>query len=155
MAGDVLEKAPLGASFPHDPGDFGPEVSGIVLALPVPREGERLARIAGRDEMNAAAPRSAVEGSQVVPDRSRRQGRIRHPGHEHRRGKGVPLDETHSSVSGFGEVKSEIEASDPGAKAEAMKRFRSVGGTKSHTRHPFHRDHHVAWGAGSVTASSC
>ena len=154
MAGDLLEEAPLGAGFPHDSGDLGPEVAGIVLALPVPREGERLAGIAGRDEMNAAAPRSAVEGSEIVPDRSRRQGRVRHPGHEHRRGKGVPLNETHSSVSGFGEVKSEIEASDAGAKAEAMKGFMSVGGTKSHTRHPFLRDR-VAWGGGSVTASSC
>lgn len=154
MAGDVFEETPLGPGFPHDTGDLGPEVAGIVLALAVPCKRERLARITGRDDMNAAAPRSAVEGSQIVPDRSRRQGRIRHPGHEHRRGKGVPLDETHSSVSGFGEVKAEIEASDAGAKAEAVKRFRSVGGTKSHTRHPFHRDR-VAWGAGSVTASSC
>lgn len=154
MAGDVLEEAPLGSGFAHDPGDLGPEVAGIFLALAVPREGERLAGITGRDEMNAAAPRSAVEGSEIVPDRSRRQGRVRHPCHEHRRGKSVPLDETHSSVSGFGEVKAEVESSDSGAKAEAMKGVRSVGGTKSHTRHPFHRDQ-VAWGGGSGSASGC
>lgn len=152
MAGDILEEAPLGIDFPHDPGDVRPEVPGVVLALSVAAERERLAGIAGRDKMNAAAPRSAIEGSEIVPDRSRRQGRISHPGHEHRRGKSAPLDETHSSVSGFGEVKSEVESADASAKAEAAKLFISVGGTNSHTRLPFHRDH-VAWGGGSEMAS--
>jgi hypothetical protein len=104
MAGDVLEETPLGADFPNDPGDLGPEVSGVLLAHSIAGKAEGLAGITGRDEMNAAAPRSAVEGSQIVPYRSRSQGRVCHPGHESRRGETVSLDIAHSSISGLCKV---------------------------------------------------
>ena len=125
MACDVLEEAPLGSDFPHDPGDVGPEVAGIVLPPAQPGKAEGLAGITGRDDMNAAAPRSAVEGSQIVPDNSRSQGRVRHPCHESGRSTGVPLDETHSAISRLGKVDAEVESRDPGAKAEAAKVFMS------------------------------
>lgn len=139
MAGDILEEAPLGRGFADDAGDLGPEVSGIILAPPVPRQAERLAGITGSDDMNAAAPRSAVEGSQIVPDRSRSQGRVRHPRHESSRGETVSLDMTYSAISGLGDVKAEVETADTGAKADAAKIVMSCGGMKSHTRRPFHR----------------
>ena len=104
MAGDVLEEAPLGADFADDAGNFGPEVAGIVTAKPVSGQAEGLAGITGRDEMNAAAPSSAVEGSQIVPYRSRSQGRVSHPRHESGRGETVSLDIAHSSISGLCEV---------------------------------------------------
>jgi len=139
MAGDVLEEAPLGADLADDPGDIGPEVPGIICAKPVSGKAEGLAGITGRDEMNAAAPRAAVEGSQIVPYRSRSQGRVCHPRHESGRGETVSLDMTHSPISGLCEVYAEIEASDTGAKADAAKVVMSSGGTKSHTRRPFLR----------------
>lgn len=80
---------------------------------------ERLAWIAGRDEMNAAAPRPAIEGFKVVPDRRLTQRLVRHPGHESRRCMAFPLDETHSAVSRFGNVKSEVEPSVSGAERKA------------------------------------
>jgi hypothetical protein len=98
--------------------------------------------------MNAAAPRAAVEGSQIVPDRCRSQGRVRHPRHESGRGETVSLDMTHSAVSGFGEMQAKVEAPDTGAKAEAEQRVMSAGGMKSHTRRPFHRGP-AALGGGS------
>ena len=153
MAGDVLEEAPLGADFSNDTGDLWPEVSGIFLALSVARKAEGLAGITGRDEMNAAAPRSAVEGSQIVPYRSRSQGRVCHPGHESRRGETVSLDIAHSSISGLCEVYAEIEASDTGAKADAAKVFMFFGGTKSHTRRPFLRGPAAA-GGGSLASDN-
>jgi len=104
MAGDVFEEAPFGGDFADNAGDGGPEVAGIVLALAVARERERLAGITGRDDMNAAAPRSAVEGSQIVPNRSRAQGRVCHPRHESGRCETVSLDITHSAISGLCEV---------------------------------------------------
>lgn len=119
MAGDVLEEAPFGADIGDDPRDLGPEVARVFFALAVAGKAERLAGIAGSDNMNAAAPRSAVEGSQIVPDRCRSQGRVRHPRHESGRGETVSLDMTHSAVSGFGEVQAKVEAPDTGAKAEA------------------------------------
>lgn len=148
MAGDVLEEAPSGADLADDPGDFGPEMPGIVGAKPGSRQAEGLAGIAGSDDMNAAAPRAAVEGSQIVPDRSRSQGRVRHPRHESGRGETVSLDMTHSSVSGLCKVQAKVEASDTGAKADAAKVVMSFGGMNSHTRGPFHR-RRAAAGSGS------
>lgn len=154
MAGDVLEEAPFGLHFADDAGDIGPEVAGVVLAQAAAREGEGLAGIAGSDDMNAAAPRSAVEGSEIVPDRSRSQGRVCHPGHESGRGETVSLDIAHSAISGFSDVQTEIQSSDAGAKADAAKFVMSDGGMKSHTSGPFLR----APGArakGSGSASGC
>ena len=157
MADDVLEKAPFRGDFGDDSGNVGPKVTRVRLAPPMAREREGLAGITGRDDMNAAAPRSAIEGFEVVPNRSRDQGRVRHPRHEAGRGETVSLDITHSSVSGFCDVKAKIEASDAGAKAETAKVVmpdvvRSIGGTKSHTRHPFQRGLAAA-GVGSSLAS--
>ncbi len=154
MAGDVLEEAPLRRDLGDDPRDLGPEVARVVAAFAVPAQCEGLAGITGKDAMNAAAPRSAVEGSQVVPDRSRCQGRVRHPGHEDRRGESVPLDETHSPVSGFGQVKSEVEAADACTKAEAAKLVMSIGGMNSHKEDPFRRGL-AAQVMGSDVASGC
>jgi hypothetical protein len=103
--------------------------------------------------MNAAAPRVAVEGSQIVPDRSRSQGRVRHPGHEDGRGESVSLDIAHGPVSGFGQVQPEIQSSDAGAKAEAAKVVMSSGGMNSHKAGPFRRDR-VASVKGSNQASA-
>lgn len=125
MAGDIFEEDPLGSCFADDPGDVWPEVARIVRAQPVAGEREGLAGITGSDEMNAVAPRSAVEGSQIVPHRSRSQGRVRHPRHESGRGVSVPLDVTHSSIAGLCEVNAEVQSSDAGANAEAAKFFMS------------------------------
>jgi hypothetical protein len=139
MADDVLEETPFRGDFVDDPGDLGPEVAVVILTPPEAREREGLARIAPRDEMNAVAPRSAIEGSEIVPDNSRSQGRVRHPCHESGRCISVSLDITHSPVSGFGKVQTKVEASDSGAKAEAAKVVMSLGGMNSHTVGPFHR----------------
>ncbi len=152
MAGDVFKEAPFRRDLADDPGDGGPEVARIVLPPAVPGQRKRLAGITGRDDMNAAAPRPAVEGSQIVPDRSRSQGRVRHPGHESGRGETVSLDMAHSSIAGFGNVQAKVEASDTGAKADAAKAVMSVGGMKSHTQYPFRRGR-AARGSGSWVAS--
>ena len=154
MAGDVLEETPFGLHFADDPGDLGPEVAGVVFALSKAREGEGLAGITGSDDMNAAAPRSAVEGSEIVPNRSRSQGRVRHPRHESGRGETVSLDMAHTAISGRGDMQSEIQSCDTGTKAEAAKLVMSLGGTKSHTWGPF-RHARGAWVQGSLVASGC
>lgn len=90
--------------------------------------------------MNAAAPRSAIKGFEIVPDRSASQGRVCHPRHESGRSVTVSLDIAHSSISGFCQVQSDIQSSDTGAKADAAKVVMSFEGMKSHTVGPFHRD---------------
>ena len=93
---------------------MGPEVARIIRSLAPSGDAERLARIARRDEIHRAAPRPAVEAGKVIPDRRLIQGLVLHPRHEDGRGVGVPPDVTHSTVSGFGQRKSEVEASGAG-----------------------------------------
>ena len=115
MIGDVLEEHPNRSAFRDDPGDVRPEVARVVRSPTLARDTERLARIARTDEIHRAAPRPAVEAGKVCPDRRLIQGLVFHPRHEDGRGKGVPLDVTHSTVSGLGQDKSEVEASGAGA----------------------------------------
>lgn len=115
VAFDVLEEDPSGPDFLDDAADLGPQVAGIGLAPTSSGLAEGLAGIAGRDDMNAAAPRSAVEGSQIIPDRRRSQGLVVHPGHESGRRVGFPLDVTHSAISRLRDVQAEVESAVSGA----------------------------------------
>ena len=110
MAFDIFAEDPSRPDLSDDPCDLGPQVPGIVSASPQPGRAEGLAGITGSDDMNAVAPRLAVEGSQIVPYRRRSQGRVRHPRHESRRCMGLPLDITHSAISGFGDVQAKVES---------------------------------------------
>lgn len=118
VALDVLEEDPFGAGLVDDPGDFGPKVPGIVTPPALSGDAERLAGIAGSDEMNAAAPWSAVEGSEIVPYKRLSQRLVFHPGHESSRRVGFPLDVTHSPVVGLSDVQPEIKSSISSAKGE-------------------------------------
>lgn len=89
-----------------------------------------LARIAGSEEMNAATPRSSVEGGKVGPDR-----RVIQPPRVHRRdqargGSGFPLDvaDAADSLSPMveGEGDAELESADAGAQGQQL------AGTWSH-----------------------
>jgi hypothetical protein len=119
MMGDVLEEHEGWSALADDPGDMRPEVARVVCAPALARDGERLARIARSDDVHRAAPRAAVEGGSVVPDRRRIQGRVFHPRHEDGRGVGVPLDVTHSAISGEREVQTKVEPAGAGAEREA------------------------------------
>ena len=94
--------------------DFAPVmVAGVAPEIDVaelaPRDGKRLARIAAMDDIHQAAPRSAVEAGNVVPDRRAIQGRVFHPRHESGCGVAFPLDVTNSSISGHSKVEAEVE----------------------------------------------
>lgn len=117
---DVFKEAPLRIEFSDDAADVGPEVAGIILSEPPSGKAEGLAGIASSEDMNLSAPRAAVEGGDVAPDRSLIQGRVCHPRHENGRREGFPLDVTNSSVSGLGDVQSKFETSDAGAEGNAI-----------------------------------
>jgi hypothetical protein len=121
MIGDVLEEHEGRLDLADDPRDMRPEVARIVRAPALARDGERLARIARSDDVHRAAPWAAVEGGNVLPDRCAIQGRVFHPRHEDGRGVGVPLDMTHSAISGECEVQPEVESAGAGAEREAEK----------------------------------
>ncbi|PPB79381.1 hypothetical protein LV82_02945 [Albidovulum inexpectatum] len=119
MMGDVLEEDEGRRDLADDAGDMRPEVAGVVGTPAFARDGERLARIARSDDVHRAAPISAIEGSNVVPDRCRIQGRLFHPGHENGRGVCFPFDMDHSSISGQGNGEAEVEPAGAGAEREA------------------------------------
>nr|WP_043743965.1 hypothetical protein [Paramagnetospirillum magneticum] len=114
MGPDVLEEPPFGPGIIEDAAEMGPHPAWIIDAAPPAGVAFALARVSARDEIHDSTPRAAVEGGNVVPDRSRIQGRIRHPRHESGRSTGFPLDVTHSPVSGQGDVEPQFEAPSPG-----------------------------------------
>lgn len=136
MALDIFEEDGLRRDLVDDARDVGPQVSRVVVPSTPPGEGERLTGIAGSEDMNAAAPRSAVEGLEIVPYRCWSQGRVRHPRHESGRCMGFPLDVTNSAIGGFGDMDAEVEAGIAGAQGKAAQIAAAAivggGGTKSH-----------------------
>jgi len=127
---DVFGKDGSGPDFADDPLDLRPKVTRVGFAATLAGIAEGLTRITGREDMNAIAPCSAVEGSKVAPDKRMIQGRVFHPGHESRRSVGFPLDETNSSVAGLGDGKAKVETAVTGAQGEAVKPI--AVGMKSH-----------------------
>ena len=115
MMGDIFKEDEGRFDFADDAGDMRPEVAWVVRAPAFARDGERLARISRSDDVHRAAPRAAIEGSNVVPDNSLIQGRIFHPRHEDGRGVGVPFDMAHSTISGDGDGEPEVEPAIAGA----------------------------------------
>ena len=119
MMGDILEEDERRLNFGDDAGDMRPEVARVIRTTAPACDRERLARIARSDDIHRAAPQSAVEGSNVVPDNSLIQGRVFHPRHESGCGVGFPFDMAHSTISGDGNGEPEIEPARAGAEGEA------------------------------------
>jgi hypothetical protein len=111
---DVLAEDNSRPHFLDDAQDLVDEESVVVGALSLASGAVRLARVARSEDIHASAPRQAVEGCEIVPDRCRIQGRVFHPRHERGRRTGFPLDVTHSSITGFGDLHSEVEAAGSG-----------------------------------------
>ncbi|TCP58569.1 hypothetical protein EV663_12116 [Rhodovulum bhavnagarense] len=131
MMGDILEEDEGRLDLSNDPSNMRPEVARVVRAPALARDGERLARIARSDDVHRAAPSAAVEGSNIVPDNSLIQGRVFHPRHESGRGVGIPLDVTHSAISGAGDVQPEVEPTCAGAEREAEQARVPVSGRQA------------------------
>lgn len=115
MMGDILEEHEGRLDLGNDAGDMRPEVTRVVHAPALARDGERLARIARSDEVHRAAPWAAVEGSNIVPDNSLIQGRVFHPRHESGCGVGFPFDMAHSTISGDSDGEPEVDTARAGA----------------------------------------
>ncbi len=118
MMGDIFEEYEGRLDLANDAGDMGPEVARVVRAPALARDGEWLARIARSDDVHRAAPRAAVEGGNIVPDRRAIQGRVFHPRHESGCGEGFPFDMAHSTISGDGDGETEVEPARAGAEGE-------------------------------------
>jgi hypothetical protein len=131
MMGDILKEDEGRLDLADDTGDMGPEVARVVRAPALASDRERLARIARKDDIHAAAPRAAVEGSNVIPDKCLIQGRVSHPRHEDGCGVGFPFDMAHSTISGDGDGEPEVETACAGAEGQAEEACVSVAGSAS------------------------
>jgi len=131
MMGDILEEHEGRFDLGDDAGDMRPEVTRVVRAPALARDGERLARIARSDDVHRAAPRAAVEASNIVPDRCAIQGRVFHPRHESGCGVGFPFDMAHSTISGDDDGEPKVEPARAGAEGEAEEACVSGPGSAS------------------------
>lgn len=127
MSFDVFEEAPFGVEFSDNATDMGPEMARIFLASTPAGKAEWLAGISASEDMNLAAPRAAVEGGNVTPERRFIQGLVFHPCHESGRREGFPFDVTNSAISGFCDVQAEFETSDASAEGDAVEGIISGG----------------------------
>lgn len=117
---DVFEETPLGIDFLDNPPDVWPQVARIVFTFPLSREGEGLTGISASNEMNFRTPWSAVEGGNIVPQRSWIQGLVCHPRHEGACSEGFPLDVTNSLISGFCDMEAELQAANACAQRKSV-----------------------------------
>jgi hypothetical protein len=74
----IFQEDEAGSNFANHSEDVGPYPAFVGCASPLACDGEGLAGWPGRDNIHFAAPRLAVEGGNVIPDRSRIQGFVRH-----------------------------------------------------------------------------
>jgi hypothetical protein len=125
-SGNILEEDEGRLDFNADAFDVRPEPSLIGNSASSSGLAPRLAWESGSDDIHLAAPCSAIERFEIVPYRSRIQGRFRHPRHEYGRGESIAFNVTHGSIAGSqGALESEVESSDPRTK-------RKSSGTLSH-----------------------
>jgi hypothetical protein len=118
---DVLQEHDAGSHITNDGGDSGPEPALVLGATASAGDGPRLARESGRDEIHDSTPACAVEGSKVVPDRSRSQDSFRHARNQDCGGMGFPLHETDGAVVvSEGKVEAEFKPADSGTKSQAI-----------------------------------
>jgi hypothetical protein len=111
---DVLEKDPSRLNIANDADNERPDPPLVLGALPLSGGAPRLAREARSDAIHDSTPRAAVEGSKVVPDRSRSQGAFFHARDQDRGGIGFPLHVTDGTSGRLGESDSEFQSSDAG-----------------------------------------
>ena len=121
VAFDVLAEDPFGLDFFGNSANIGPEVSRILFSLSASGGSEWLTRVSGSEDIHFAAPRAAVEGLNIVPDRRVIHGLVFHPRHEGGCAESVPLDVTYRFISGFCDCEAELQASMSGTEGQAGK----------------------------------
>jgi len=116
----VFEKDPLGAAFPDDAGDIGPEVAGIVGATALSGRAEGLAGIPGENAVEGAAKGPGIEAAQVIPDRGWREISCALGSDEDCAGPVLPFDKGACVIAGFGEHEAQIKASAACAEGQSV-----------------------------------
>jgi hypothetical protein len=120
VPGYVFEKDPLGAAFPDDSGDIGPEVAGIVGASALSGRAEGLAGISREDDVEGAAEELGIETAQVIPDWRWGEVTCALGGNKDGARPVLPFDKGAGVISGFGEHEAQIKASAACAEGQSV-----------------------------------
>ena len=120
VPGYVFEKDPLGAAFPDDAGDIGPEVAGIVGATALSGGAERLAGISGQDDVEGTTKGTGIETAEIIPDRGWGETPCALGGDEDRARPVFPFDKGAGVIAGFGEHEAQIQASAACAEGQSV-----------------------------------
>lgn len=115
---DVFEEQELGSSLDDVSTERGPDPARVGCAEALSRPGLALAGVAANDEIHMAAPRAAVEGSDIRPHRRRSQAARFHCRDQVRDGEGFPLDHADASSAWNCQLDAEVEAASSGAERE-------------------------------------
>jgi hypothetical protein len=131
--GHVLDEQHRRVTVDEDAVDVRPEPPLVVDAGATSGDAGGLAGESRSDEIHSSAPRSAVEGCEIVPDRNRSQARFFHPRHESGCNVGLPLDNAHkASPSGEREVDGVLKSEEAAAECERSELAIRKFGTCSH-----------------------
>ena len=120
VTSDVFEEDPLGAAFPDDTGDVGPEVPGIVCTAALASGAEGLAGVSGEDDVEGTAEDTRIEAAEVIPDRGRREIPGALGGDEDRTRPVLPFDKGACVIAEFGEHEAQIKASAACAEGQSV-----------------------------------
>lgn len=110
----VLQEHVAGSYVANDSDDIGPNPAVVSLSLTLSGKAERLAGETCSEAIHDATPRSAVEGSEIIPDRRVIQLTAFHTCDQDRGVIGFPFRVADDGGAGHGKLDSEFEAADPG-----------------------------------------
>lgn len=110
---DILEEADPRSDLVNDPGDVGPEVAHVVCPGALASQREGLAGVAAREDIHNSAPRAAVEGFEITPNRRVIQGFLLYARHQESCRVGFSFNVADRSSRGKRQSERDIESSVP------------------------------------------
>jgi hypothetical protein len=110
QSGHVLQEDESRSHITDDSGNGRPKPPVVFDSSSGTGSGERLTRKARSDDVHTSTPCCAIEGLDIVPQRSAIQDLFFHPRHENGCCVGIPLTTTHGSYVETGKSKSKFEA---------------------------------------------
>lgn len=115
---DVLAEDTIRPALVGDADDFGSEEAIALASEAAPGDAVVLAGISGSDAMNAATPRSSVEGGEIRPDRRRSQLSRFHARDQCSGRICFPLHVSDAARVGHGKLDAELKPAGSGAEGE-------------------------------------